>query len=307
MKYKVLISILIMLLARKTVTAKEIADRFEISKRTVYRYIDELSFANVPVYVTRGPYGGFHIADSYKLPNLFFTEAELTTLSSLLNSLKDQLGDATELKTLSDKLTASKKDEKTINISASSFIIDGTGWTSDKTFSKKLSVITKAVENCELLNIGYLNSTGERTVRDIEPHVMALKNGVWYVYAYCRLRRDFRLFKISRIEYAAVNGKFDKRPVDFKTKPIAEWSEHNDFEDVLFEVSPKVKAEVEEWLGIDNVYTSHGKILAQATLPYNDVLISEVMRFGKNVKVLAPRKLKSDIINCAYEITKMYE
>ena len=307
MKYKVLINILIMLLARKTVTAKEIADRFEISKRTVYRYIDELSFAGVPVYVTRGPYGGFHIADSYKLPNLFFTEAELNTLTSLLNSLKDQLGDATELNALFDKLSASKKDEKTINITTSSFIIDGTGWTSDKTFSKKLAVVTKAVENCELLNISYRDSTGEQTVRDIEPHVMALKNGVWYVYAYCRLRQDFRLFKISRIEYATANGKFEKRPVDFKAKPIAEWAENNVFEDLVFEVSPKAKAEVEEWLGIDNVYVSRGKIFAQATLPYNDVLISEVMRFGKNVKVISPQKLKNDVASCAKQITEMYK
>ena len=180
MKYCILINILIMLLARKKVTAKEIADRFGISRRTAYRYIDELSLANVPVYVTRGPNGGIHIADSYKLPNLYFSESELNTLSSLIGSLKTQLGESEELSSVLEKLTASKKDKQTISIVSSSLIIDGTGWTGDKTFSKKLSVLSKAVENCELVGIKYHDANAEPTERTIEPHALALKNGIWY-------------------------------------------------------------------------------------------------------------------------------
>ena len=305
MKYRILISILIMLLARKTVTAAQIAERFEISKRTVYRYIDELSFACIPVMTERGPNGGFKIADTYKLPNMYFTESEFATLTSLFTSLKEQLGDS-EITTLLEKLTAAKKNEN-VKIVSSSLVIDGTGWTADKSFSAKLSVVAKAVENSELLKIGYRAASGEQTVREIEPHALALKNGIWYVYAYCRLREDFRLFKISRIEYAAESGKFEKRPFDFKAKPIAEWTDCDEYIEFTLEVSPEAKADVEEWLGVDNVYTSNGKIIAEARLPHNKTLISEILKFGSGVKILSPKELKADVIDCAKSIIGLYD
>ena len=306
MKYYILINILFMLLARKKVTATEISSRFEISKRTVYRYIDELCIASVPITATHGPKGGFMIAESYKLPNLYFTESEFATLSSMLNSLKAQLSDSSGIAAIADKLASSMKDQKQINIVSSSLVIDGTGWTADKTFSKKLSVISSAIEKNQLLEIKYRDLGGEETLRRIEPHALALKSGLWYVYAYCRLRDDFRLFKISRIQYATPVGDFKKRPFDFKAKPICDWSQNANYEEVKLKIDPSVRSEIEEWLGVDNVYSIKGELFAEAILPYNRTLVSEIMRFGSNVKVLSPDKLIEDVYGSAYKILALY-
>ena len=298
---------LIMFLSGKTITASQISERFDISTRTVYRYIDELCLACVPIVVEHGPTGGFKLADTYKLPNLFFTESELRTLTTLLNSLKEQLNDSKEINSILEKLLVCGRDEKDINIRSSSLIIDGMGWTTDKTFSKKLSVMSSAIDNDRLLRISYRAASGEQTLRDIEPHALALKNGVWYVYAYCRLREDFRLFKISRIEYANVVGHFTKRKFDFKAKPMKEWFSNDVYVDVKLSVSPEVRADVEEWLGVDNVYTAGDKIYAEARLPYNKMLISEIMKFGEGIRVEKPVKLKNDVINCAKSIAALYK
>ncbi|MBP5177812.1 MAG: YafY family transcriptional regulator [Clostridia bacterium] len=307
MKFRILIGMLLMLLARKSVTAKEFSDRFEISKRTVYRYIDELSFAGIPVFSCRGSSGGFAVADTYKLPCMFFSEKELATLTSLIASIKEQLGDSSELAAVFEKLTAGRGVDRTLNIVSSSLIVDGTGWNADKGFSKKLSVIGKAVENDKLLKILYRAPFESPTERVVEPHALALKNGVWYLYAYCRLREDFRLFKISRISHATVGGDFKKRNFDFRLKPIAEWGEDFERVTVTLEITEKVRAEVEEWLGVDSVFESDKKLIARATLPFNDMLVSEILKLGKNAKIIKPYKLKAEVLSCAKQILKLYE
>ena len=307
MKFTVLVKMLIMLLAGKTVTATQIASRFEISRRTAYRYIDELSIAGVPITVAHGPGGGFKIADSYRLPALFFTENEFRTLSSILNSLKEQLKGASEISSVLEKLTAARRDSVEIKLNASSLIIDGTGWSEDDKLIEKLSVISAAVENGTLIKIGYRDGNGNFSERLIEPHAVALKSGRWYVYAFCRMRDDFRLFKINRIEYADGAGTFLKRPFDFHAKPIAEWESAGEPINVTLSVAPEVRLEVEEWLGVNNVYTVGEKIFAEASLPYNNNLVSEIMRFGKNVTVLEPKILKNAVVNCAKEIVGSYE
>ena len=296
---------LVYMLAHKKVTARDLADRFEISERTVYRYMDDLSLAGVPVYSQKGASGGFCIAETYKLPALYFTQKEFSALSGLINSFKD-LPKSSELYSVLEKITAQKKDNSALSVHSSTFFIDAEGWKMNESFSTKLSAFTKAVEDATLLEIGYKNSDGKESTRKIEPHAIALIGGLWYVYAYCRLRDEFRLFKINRIKYAAACGTFEKREFDIKVLPVTAWSGDIDKDRVLLEISPAARQEVEDWLGLESVYDNKGKIYAEATLPINEHLVFELLKFGDRIKVISPEALKTRIKDHVNSVLKLY-
>ena len=110
MKYRIMIKMLMLLMSRRKVTAKEIADRFEISVRSVYRYVEELNVAGVPVDVVRGRYGGIFIADTFKLPAGYFTRGEyaatINALTAMLSTVNDE-----ELISALDKLEGDQKSD----------------------------------------------------------------------------------------------------------------------------------------------------------------------------------------------------
>lgn len=306
MKFQILIEILYMLLARKKVTAKAVADRFDISLRTAYRYLTDIELANVPLIVERGLNGGYYIADTFKLPAAFFTEKEYSRLISIIEAFEKQIG-AADLEAIKDKLNAASRTEKPFSIRSADLIIDGSDWFGSDSYKNKLAVITRAIDGFQLLDIGYHDRGGEFTRRIIEPHALCLKQGLWYVYAYCRLRKDFRLFKIGRIEFAGVCGSFTRREFDADNLPFNGWADDLERTEFEFEVDRSIMSDVEEWLGVENVHElKNGKIIASAKLPYDKGLVHEILKFGANIKVIRPESVKKEIAQAASEIVKIY-
>ncbi len=308
MKYTMLLKILFLLLSRKKVSAKYIADRYEISVRTVYRYIDELSLAGVPIYNERGRNGGYSISDSYKLPANFLTIEESEKVISALSGLNGELNSET-LETAIEKISSiSKVSENAVSINFGNLVIDGTAWGSSDGYGETLKIIQKAIEENLLVSIAYTNRDGETTERIIEPHVIALKQGLWYAYSYCRLRDTFRLFKIGRIQkIKLLSETFTRRDTSDMKEVFKKWYDEVE-EDIDLLISESVKADVEEWLGVDKITISpSGKITASAKLPINDYLTAKILSFGDKITVVSPKKLKSAVIEKAKAVENLYK
>ncbi|MBQ8657896.1 MAG: WYL domain-containing protein, partial [Clostridia bacterium] len=214
MKFAILIDILFELLAKRTITAGYIAEKHGISVRTVYRYIDLLS-SNIPVYVRRGRNGGICISDSYKLPKGFMTEEEYGAAIEALSAMYSQLPEERFL-AAKRKLSAQVKTEMrdlTLSGELGSIVIDSGTWGDTRKFSDKIRLFEECIREKFVLEIDYHSRIGERSHRKIEPHVLVFKQGVWYVYAFCRKQRDFRLFRLGRVFSAFITEeKFIKRP-----------------------------------------------------------------------------------------------
>ena len=297
-----------MLLAKKRITAKEVADKFEISTRSVYRYVDELTLAHVPVVTDRGAGGGISISETYKLPASFFTPEEYGKLCELIKGLP-QLKEDAVFESIAEKLFAVKKDGRASNppLASTSLIIDGSGWNDFSNYNEKFALISKAINETTALDITYHDRNGEKTRRKIEPHAIVLKHGIFYVYAYCLTRRDFRLFKLGRIEYAKLAEKFERKQFDYDDLPFNEWFKTVEKEEIELTVDPSIKSDVEEWLGVESVTElQSGTIKASCRLPYDASLISEIMKFGKKIRVEKPEKLKRDILDHAKELVEIY-
>ncbi|MBO5328853.1 MAG: YafY family transcriptional regulator [Clostridia bacterium] len=302
MKYQVMVKMLMLLLSRRKVTAKEIADRYSISTRSVYRYVEELNVSGIPIDVVRGRFGGLCIADTFKLPVGYFTKAEYDAAIQAVKAMLMQVNDENTASVL-EKLTRQMKNERRDTPVCGNIIVDGSAWCEGKRFSEKMQLCERAVDEGLRLDIDYISRGGEHTRRIIDPHVLIFKSNVWYVYAFCHTKQSFRTFKIGRIKEISYTGEtFVKKQFKREDIPL-------DFSDtvskktrVTLKIDPENLPDVEEWLGVDAVEPRGKHLYAEIDIPDNEALVNKILSFGGSVKVVAPTELKEKVKKAAKNI-----
>ncbi|MGN0824668.1 MAG: helix-turn-helix transcriptional regulator [Candidatus Coproplasma sp.] len=307
MKYQVMLKMLIMLTSKRQVTAKEIADRFEISQRSVYRYVEELNVSGVPVDVVRGRYGGIFIADTYRLPSGYFTRGEYDAVINALEAMGGQINDDNVTSALEKLISRRKEDKRELSV-CGNIIVDGGSWADMGSFSEKMRVCEQAVKDSLSLEIDYISREGEHSRRVIDPHVLIFKQNVWYVYAFCHSRQEFRTFKIGRIKLARfTGGKFEKKEISREDIPLNFEYSSEQLTQVTLEIKKDALADVEELIGVDNVEPKGNALIATVALPDDETLVDKILSYGGKVKVIAPTALKERVKLAALAIAESCE
>ena len=302
MKYQVMIKMLLLLTSRRKVTAREIAERFEISVRSVYRYVEELNVAGVPIDVVRGRYGGIFIADTFKLPSGFFTREEYAAVENALTAMLSTMSDEDLISALEKLKRQQKADRRELSV-CGNIIVDGGAWADLGKFPQKMKVCEQAVKDSLCLEIDYISRDGEHSKRVIDPYVLILKQNVWYVYAFCHTRQDFRTFKIGRIKGARFTGRgFTKEEIDRRDIPLHFEYTSEQLVPVTLEIAANAVADVEEWLGVDNIEPRGNGLVANVSLPDDGMLVDKILGYGGKVKVVAPADLKKRVRETALAI-----
>ncbi len=307
MKYEIMLRILFELMSKKCVKASYLADKYEVSVRSIHRYINCLELAGVPIYTIRGNNGGFAIIDTFKFSSSFLTKQEFEQTINALSAITSSVPN-NDLSNVINKLKSVIRNEFTsINLKSANLIIDAGPWGDAVGYKVKLNVLQKCIESNNNLLITYHDRNGEISERIIEPHIIVFKQGLWYVFAYCHLRKDFRFFKTGRIEKATIlNEKFERKDIDKQDLPLSFWESETTTQDVIFEINKKCLSDVEEWLGIENITTKNGKHIAEVKLPFDNGLISKIISYGDGIKVISPKSLRLDVINSAKSIINLY-
>lgn len=309
MRFSILLDILLELLSKRMLTAAYLAEKYGISARTVYRYIDILSTA-VPVCVRSGRNGGVFISDCYKLPVNFMTEAEYEAAIEALGAMYSQLPEERFL-AAKRKLSAQIKTEArelTLAGSSGTILVDSGTWGDTRRFSDKLRLVEECIRDWRRAGNRLRLRTGEHSHRKTEPHMLVYKQNIWYVYAFCRKQRAFRLFRLGRIGAAVLTGeKFIRRPFRREDIPLDFWTRETDAADVRLEVSKEAFADVQDWLGAENLYELNGKHYADVRLPDDDCLIRKLVGLGAGVKVLSPQSVRERVRDEAAKIARLYE
>ena len=290
MKFQIMLGILFTLLARRKVSAGYLAEKYGVSVRSIYRYIDEMTIAGVPIDIVRGAQGGIRISDAYTLPKGLLTKDEYQkTIASLL-AMNEQFQDNILVDVIEKLSRNEKREERDMELSGN-ILVDGGTWGDERKFSDLIACISHATEERQALHIDYSGRSGERTERVILPHLLVLKQNIWYVYAYCKLRGEFRLFKLGRIRAVHSAGEtFERIPFKREDIPLSFWKSETEI-DATFELSPECLPFAEEWLGVTNVYEQDGKYYAEAILPDDESLIGKILSVGAGFKVLSPASL----------------
>ncbi len=308
MKYEIMLKILFELLSKKCVKASYLAEKFNVSVRSIHRYINCLELAGVPLYTLRGNQGGISIVDTYKLGANFMTKKEFEQTISALTAIVNEVPNK-ELESVITKLKSSTRNEySSFDIKSGNLIIDAGPWGDTVGYKSKLTIIQKAIDQNTILKIKYHDRNGELTERNIEPHLILFKQGLWYVFAYCHLREDFRFFKTGRIEIATyTEQKFTRRDISKQDLPLNFWQSDLETQDVQMEIDKSCLSDVEEWLGIENVFTKNGKYYANVKLPYDNGLVSKIMSYGNGIKIISPIDLINKIKHYAEKIISTYK
>ena len=306
MKAEILISLLFDLLAEKRLSAPQIARRYGVSTRTALRYIDTLTLAGVPVVAIRGQNGGFAVLDTYKLPAGFLTEEEHEAVTEALSAVNAQLGSAKLASGIKKLLATSKNTDNSLRFTSGNLIIDAGHWGDTGMYKKKLSFAERCIEENKVMFIRYHDRTGETSERSVEPHALLFKQGLWYIYAYCRLRGAFRFFKLGRIEQAkATEETFARR--EMPKADFTAWYGAGQSVPARFEIEKSALSDFEEWVGIENIREINGVYIAEVSLPDDGGLVSKILTFGTGIKVLSPPELKKKVVDAAKAVAEYYD
>ena len=280
-----LFEIVYILLERKTITAKELAERFEVSTRTIYRDIEILSQAKIPVYANKGNGGGIGLLEDYVLDKSVLSEEEQNQILFALQSM-EKISNQDE-KNILEKMSSIFNKSKTnwIDVDFSDW---GTNGEQDQTFN----LIRNAILKHNVIEFVYYNSYGEEKKRQAEPLQIYFKDKSWYLKAYCRLKQDYRLFKISRMKDIILLNKTFERELpqikenkfDYKTIQL----ELEISKDMSYRVYDEFKME-------DIIKNKNGDFIIKVEFPENDWVYGYILSFGENVKVLSPGYVKSII------------
>lgn len=309
MKFSILIAMLFDLLAKRKVTAVYLAEKYELSVRTVYRYIDHMSL-KIPVYIRRGRNGGICIPDNFKLPVGFMTKEEYESAISALETMYAQLPEQRFLDA-KEKLSAQWKTENrklALSGTLGTILIDSGTWGDTKKFSEKLRLMEECIQERTLVEVIYQDRNGARTERVIEPHMLVFKQGVWYVYAYCRVKKEFRLFRLGRmISTFVLNTQFLRREFKKEDIPLNFWTDESACVDAVLEISADAFADAQDWLGGENLTQKDGVWIAEVTLPDDESLPKKIVGLGAGVKVLSPTALQEKVKAYLSAVQKRYE
>ena len=193
MKLYRLLHLMNILVNNDKVTIKQLSEKLEVSRRTIYRDLETLTMAGFPIVSYPGYDGGITVAEGYKLDKCLLSLEDWENILTGLNTIKT-MGDTEKIEYLIGKIAP--KNIETIN-QQSDIVIDLSQWYDDDTQDLIIG-IRNAIGNKQLVSIEYISKISS-TVRTIEPYKLVFKERDWYIYAYCLLRMDFRLFKLNRI------------------------------------------------------------------------------------------------------------
>lgn len=308
-----LFKIIYYLLDKGRATAPELADRFEVSVRTIYRDIDALSGAGVPVYTEAGRNGGIYLMEHFVLDRMVLTDREKREILSALQSAGAAGNEGG--KSVLEKLSALFQMQ-----SENWYEVDFSRWGSSNRDNEKFELLKKAILSHRRVRILYAGTSQEKTLRTVEPLKLLYKSSAWYLKAWCMTKEDFRLFKLSRIlEWEIQDENFMPMPFpEPEDGPPADslpMSDEAGGADLNRPASDPVPPRIILYFPHEMAYRVYdefdisqieeredGGLRVNAQMPVDEWLIAFLLSFGHQVEVIEPIYLRAILAERALEI-----
>ena len=272
------------LLEKGKSTAPELAEKFEVSIRTIYRDLDTISAAGIPIYATQGKGGGIFIMQDFVLNKSLLSEQEKEQILMALQGISATEHNQTD--ELLMKLSGLFQSKVTNWIE-----VDFSEWYKNTPNYDVFNLIKNAIFNQYTITFSYFAREGNYSNRTVEPIKLIFKNKDWYLYGFCLLRNDFRFFKLTRIKDLEISSDTFRREVK-SSHEIETVIKNKNFIHAKLKFSPKVAFRVYDEF-TDNVSKDNqGNLYVNIDLPDNETLFSYILSFGDNVEILEPDYLR---------------
>lgn len=302
MKIDRLIGILSILLQKEIVTTPELAEHFEVSRRTISRDIDSLCRAGIPIETRQGTHGGISIMKGFRIERTLLTNSEMKDILAGLRSL-DSINGTNRYGLLMEKLSAGSSDFMT---GGQSVLIDLSSWYRDS-LAPKIEAIRRSIDSQTLLAFHYYSPSGE-TCRIIEPYYLIFCWSSWYVWGWCTQKADYRLFKLNRMDMLSSNtdDRFEKR-----NAPYPDLSNER-----IFPGGLRVKAVFAKeckWRLIEEFGSGcfeelpDGRLLFHADYTSRENLTTWILTFGEKAELLEPAFLREELRITISKMISLYD
>jgi predicted DNA-binding transcriptional regulator YafY len=298
-----LFEIIYILLNQKSTTAKELAERFEVSQRTIYRDIDALSLAGIPVYTEKGKNGGISLLPDFVLNRSLLSEKEQNEILSALQGLTHVTGgDNVETGDVLGKLSAFFKRPALpwMEVDFSDW-----GWRTSGAFAAfKAAILEKRVAEFD-----YYSTYGEKTHRRVEPIQLWFKSRAWYIRCFDLDKNDLRLFKLTRVKNPTLTDQhFTERDLLAETPATVDSARQKTDIDLKVRIAPEMTYRIyddfnEEYL----TWQPDGSCVAVGTWPEDDWVYGWILSFGEYIEVLEPEHVRGIIREKARKIAEKYQ
>ncbi|AKJ42344.1 helix-turn-helix transcriptional regulator [Pragia fontium] len=309
MKIDRLISIIMVLLEREKISATLLAEMFEVTPRTIYRDIETIAQAGIPVVSYPGVNGGISIMEKYKVDKKLFTQGDIATLLMGLGSISPTLSSKELVGTLAKvKSLIPEKLYRDIEIKSNQISIDLTTWSGNRHLQPNLEIIKQALNESRCLSFHYSDSNGISTHRSIEPYQLVLKQGHWYIQGYCFIRQAFRLFKLYRMsQLTLLNERFIPR--EFNSAPLncSEWIDPR-LIDITLLIDASLRERIAEHCGEENIQpTDSNKLMVRFPFVADEQGYNILLSFGNKCECLAPEHVRRELIQRVQELLAIYQ
>ncbi|OBZ10166.1 DNA-binding transcriptional regulator [Bacillus sp. FJAT-26390] len=312
MKIDRLLAMTVLLLNRGRISAKELADRFEVSTKTIYRDMDTLSQAGVPILAHQGTTGGFEIMEQYTISRQYLSLEEISSIIAAVKGIGTAVDDAAyanlheKVKTL---LHQSEKHQE--GVRGDSLVFDLNPWGQGPEARQKVNLFKEAIDETRKARFSYVNMNGSETEREVEPYALLLKGNVWYLQAYCLLREQFRVFRMSRVQQLqSLADSFERRQVPSLDGYAwdLDWSKNTADTEVTLVFRPQVRHRVGDSFHSDQVTVlDDGSLRVKGKLTVDEWFFGMLLSYGDQVKIEQPSYIAEQLVRRAKNIIGRYE
>ncbi|MEG0277258.1 MAG: YafY family protein [Coprobacillus sp.] len=283
-----LFEILYYLLEKKNTTAQELAEYFEVSVRTIYRDIDKLLVAKIPIQTTQGKNGGISIDENYVLDKTLLSSQEQDHILMAMQGMESLRVEDKQL-TQRMKTLFQKESQDWLEI-------DFSYWRQDNEIQEKFDLIKETIFNHIIIEFDYMNMQGIQSHRMVYPIKIFFKAQAWYLQGYDISKQDYRIYKFTRI-HKLINTKhvFDQTLTDIPQ--IHQYQEDSQMIDVVFLFDKSLGSFVYDEFSYQSIEDTQNGYIVKTTLPYHSWLISFILSFGHGVEVIEPLSLREEIVD----------
>lgn len=304
-----MLSIVVILLNRRNITARELSEKLVVSIRTIYRDIQAINNAGIPVVSYQGGGGGYCIMENYRISKQLLTLKDMATILNALKSVNSAFKNR-ELESAIEKINCLIPENRSneVNSYLEQYAIDAFPWGFSEKKQEQVKLIHHAISNYYTVNFEYRNQMNKKSKRTVEPLTLLYKGNTWYLFSFCQLRNDFRIFRLSRMQALTITDThFTRKKASYKDYlQSAEKPKHT--VKLILKFSSIVRFIVEDNFNEEQIkYLNSGELLVNVCFPEDEWLYSYILSYGESIEVLAPIHIRQIIKDKAKKIENIYK
>ncbi len=310
MKIERLLAIVTLLMSKRRMSATELAKHFEVSLRTIYRDLETINTAGIPIVAYPGSCGGYEIMESFTIDRQYVSLDELATLIAALKGVQSSAAER-QVGPLLEKIKSlvSTGSEKRGTARSHPIVYDFNPWGHTEESMRRVNQLREAIESRQRVTFLYTKYQGEAQKRTVEPVTLILKGYVWYVYGYCEWRQAYRLFRLSRMADLMVQ-KDTFHPHQHTGEALKWLEEWNQEEQVMLvlEFSQSVHVRVRDMFRPEEIETKEdGTLLVKTMASHDEWLYGMLLSFGDALYVMEPESVRCRLHYTVKRMAARYE